>query len=82
MGRRHLRHARRVSPGPRASVGFRVQLTAANSDEEVDELLAAITVLAERSLLRTIKDAGADALKWAADVGRAGAVSRTPRSSA
>jgi len=41
---------------PRASVGFRVQLTAANTDEEVDELLAAITILAERSLLRSSKD--------------------------
>jgi 8-amino-7-oxononanoate synthase len=41
---------------PRASVGFRVQLTAANTDEEVDELLAAITILAELSLLRTSKD--------------------------
>jgi len=37
---------------PRAAVGFRVQLTAANTDDEVDELLAAITALAERSLLR------------------------------
>ena len=37
---------------PRAQVGFRVQVTAANSDEEVDELLAAITTLAERGLLR------------------------------
>jgi 8-amino-7-oxononanoate synthase len=37
---------------PRASVGFRVQVTAANTDDEVDDLLAAITGLAERSLLR------------------------------
>jgi 7-keto-8-aminopelargonate synthetase-like enzyme len=37
---------------PRASVGLRVQVTAANTDDEVDELLAAITALAERSLLR------------------------------
>lgn len=37
---------------PRASVGFRVQVTAANTDDEVDELLTAITALAERSLLR------------------------------
>lgn len=37
---------------PRDAVGFRVQLTAANSDEEVDELLAAISALAERGLLR------------------------------
>jgi 8-amino-7-oxononanoate synthase len=47
---------------PRDSVGFRVQLTAANSDEEVDELLAAITTLAERSLLQTSKDRRADPL--------------------
>jgi 7-keto-8-aminopelargonate synthetase-like enzyme len=33
-------------------VGFRVQLTAANTDDEIDELLTAITALAERSLLR------------------------------
>jgi hypothetical protein len=39
-----------------------VQLTAANSDEEVDELLAAITTLAERSLLQTSKDRRADPL--------------------
>jgi 8-amino-7-oxononanoate synthase len=38
---------------PRASVGFRAQLTAANTDDEVVELLAAITALAERSLLRS-----------------------------
>lgn len=36
----------------RADVGFRVQLTAANTDDEVDELLVAITDLADRSLLR------------------------------
>jgi 8-amino-7-oxononanoate synthase len=41
---------------PRSSVGFRVQLTAANSDEEIDQLLSAITVLAERSLLQTRRD--------------------------
>jgi 8-amino-7-oxononanoate synthase len=37
---------------PRSQVGFRVQMTAANSDEEVDELLAVLTDLADRSLLR------------------------------
>jgi 8-amino-7-oxononanoate synthase len=37
---------------PRDAVGFRVQLTAANTDEEVDELLAAITALNDRSLLQ------------------------------
>ena len=41
---------------PRASVGFRVQVTAANTDDEVDELLAAITALAQRSLLRSTGD--------------------------
>ena len=45
----------------RSSVGFRVQLTAANSDAEIDELLAAITVLAQRSLLRTSAGVRADA---------------------
>ncbi len=35
-----------------ADVGFRVQLTAANTDDEVDDLLTAITALADRSLLR------------------------------
>ena len=49
---RHLRHARRLPPGAAVRVGFRVQMTAANSDEEVDELLTAITDLADRSLLR------------------------------
>jgi 8-amino-7-oxononanoate synthase len=38
---------------PRDQVGFRVQLTAVNSDEEIDELLDAVTELADRSLLRT-----------------------------
>ena len=42
---------------PRSEVGFRVQVTAANTDEEIDELLAAVTVLAERSLLRLDPDA-------------------------
>jgi 7-keto-8-aminopelargonate synthetase-like enzyme len=37
---------------PRSAVGFRVQLTAANADDEVDELLAALTMLAHRSLLQ------------------------------
>jgi 8-amino-7-oxononanoate synthase len=37
---------------PRSDVGFRVQLTAANTDEEVDELLVAITALVDRGLLR------------------------------
>ena len=38
---------------PREQVGFRVQVTAANSDEEIDELLDVLTDLADRSLLRT-----------------------------
>jgi 8-amino-7-oxononanoate synthase len=45
---------------PQAAVGFRVQLTAANSDEEVDELLAVLTELAGRSLLRPSDSRRAD----------------------
>jgi 8-amino-7-oxononanoate synthase len=37
---------------PKVDVGFRVQLTAANTDEQVDTLLAAIAELAERGDLR------------------------------
>jgi 7-keto-8-aminopelargonate synthetase-like enzyme len=37
---------------PRSQVGVRIQLTAAHTDEEVDELLDAVSLLAERSLLR------------------------------
>ncbi len=37
---------------PRSDVGFRIQVTAANTDDEIDELLSAITQLAQQSLLR------------------------------
>ena len=37
---------------PRADVGFRVQVTAANTDTEIDQLNAALTLLAQRELLR------------------------------
>ncbi|MEV0321467.1 aminotransferase class I/II-fold pyridoxal phosphate-dependent enzyme [Streptomyces sp. NPDC050658] len=37
---------------PRDRVGFRVQLTALNSDDDIDRLNAALTLLSERSLLR------------------------------
>ena len=37
---------------PRSQVGFRIQVTAANAEDEIDELLAAITLLVDRSLLR------------------------------
>jgi 8-amino-7-oxononanoate synthase len=47
---------------PRESVGFRVQVTAANTDDEVDDLLAAITDLAERSLLRAGEHRSAERL--------------------
>jgi 8-amino-7-oxononanoate synthase len=40
---------------PRDQVGFRVQLTAANSDEEIGELNSAITELAGRGLLRMVE---------------------------
>ena len=42
---------------PKAEVGFRVQLTAANTDAEVDMLLAALDGLTERGLLRLELDA-------------------------
>jgi 8-amino-7-oxononanoate synthase len=38
---------------PKAEVGFRVQLTAANTDAEVDTLIAALTELAERGELQS-----------------------------
>ena len=38
---------------PRDEVGFRVQLTAANTDAEIDMLIAALEELAERGELRT-----------------------------
>jgi 8-amino-7-oxononanoate synthase len=42
---------------PKAEVGFRVQLTAANTDAEVDLLLDALGTLADRGLLRSPEDA-------------------------
>jgi 8-amino-7-oxononanoate synthase len=41
---------------PRADVGFRVQLTSANTDAEVDRLLDAITDLVERDELRPVSE--------------------------
>jgi 7-keto-8-aminopelargonate synthetase-like enzyme len=38
---------------PRDEVGFRLQVTAANSDAEIDRLILALTDLAERGLLQT-----------------------------
>jgi 8-amino-7-oxononanoate synthase len=40
---------------PKAEVGFRVQLTAANTDSEVDTLIAALTELAEAGELQSAK---------------------------
>jgi 8-amino-7-oxononanoate synthase len=37
---------------PRDAVGFRIQVTAANTDEEIDELLVALTLLHDRAMLR------------------------------
>ena len=42
---------------PKSEVGFRVQLTAANTDAEVDALLDALENLADRGLLRSPGDA-------------------------
>jgi 8-amino-7-oxononanoate synthase len=41
---------------PKHEVGFRVQLTAANTDAEIDVLIAAIEDLAERDELRAVGD--------------------------
>ena len=38
---------------PKAEVGFRVQLTAANTDAEVDTLIAVLGELAERGELQS-----------------------------
>jgi hypothetical protein len=37
---------------PKDEVGFRIQLTAVNTDEEVDTLIAALTELSARGELR------------------------------
>jgi len=42
---------------PKAEVGFRIQLTAANTEAEVDMLIAALGGLTERGLLRLDADA-------------------------
>ena len=43
---------------PKDEVGFRVQLTAANTDAEVDMLIAALEELAERGELRARDESG------------------------
>ncbi|HYM66639.1 MAG TPA: hypothetical protein VEW68_05060, partial [Patescibacteria group bacterium] len=39
---------------PRDEVGFRVQLTAANTDAEIDMLIAALQELADRGELQSV----------------------------
>ena len=46
---------------PKNEVGFRVQLTAANTVEEVDRLIAALEELVERGELRSARAAAAGA---------------------
>jgi hypothetical protein len=41
---------------PKHEVGFRVQLNAANTDAEIDVLIAALEHLAERGELRGVDD--------------------------
>jgi 8-amino-7-oxononanoate synthase len=41
---------------PKNEVGFRVQLTAANTDAEIDMLIGALEELAERGELRSADD--------------------------
>ena len=43
---------------PRAEVGFRVQVTAANTDDEVDELCSCLRVLADRFALQRLETSG------------------------
>jgi 8-amino-7-oxononanoate synthase len=51
---------------PKVDVGFRVQLTSANTDEQVDTLLAAIEELAERGELRLEGEEATDTVGAAA----------------
>jgi 8-amino-7-oxononanoate synthase len=51
---------------PKNDVGFRVQLTSANTDEQVDTLLAAIEDLAERGELRLDGEEANDTVEAAA----------------
>ena len=51
---------------PKAEVGFRVQLTSANTDEQVDTLLAAIEDLAERGELRRVGEEVTESVEAAA----------------
>jgi 8-amino-7-oxononanoate synthase len=48
---------------PKAEVGFRVQLTAANTDTEVDTLIAAVTELAEQGELQSASAPGTAEVK-------------------
>lgn len=50
-------------PGvPRSEVGFRIQVTAANTDEEIDALLRTLTRL--RNRLRTVSPDGQSSTQW------------------
>jgi 8-amino-7-oxononanoate synthase len=51
---------------PKAEVGFRVQLTAANTDTEVDMLLTALEELAERGELRRVGEEAPESVEAAA----------------
>jgi len=43
---------------PRSEVGFRIQVTAANGDDEIDELCSVLRVLADRFALQRLEPAG------------------------
>jgi diguanylate cyclase (GGDEF)-like protein len=58
---------------PRDEVGFRVQLTAANTDAEVDTLLAALEELAQTGELRPVEQASSPPVEKAASVEQANA---------
>ena len=50
----HLRQPRLLPGVPREEVGFRIQVTAANTDDQVSELLAALDRLADVVPLRRV----------------------------
>jgi diguanylate cyclase (GGDEF)-like protein len=58
---------------PRDEVGFRVQLTAANTDAEVDTLIAALEELAQMGELRPVEQASSPAVEKAPSVEQANA---------
>ena len=75
VARRLLEHGQYVTlapyPGvPKDDVGFRIQLTAAHTDEEIDELLATLTELAPALRRREAVHSVRSRTQWAQRNGR------------